>query len=105
MGEAPARAMAESPLIRGFALWTDRERFSRPGSAELKTMAEGVVRLEASDLDALDAEWFASLYAALRAGYLTEVRIHLDGVGSFQLSPRDARRFWCRRRSVAEYLP
>ena len=103
--EAPARARTETPLIRGFVIWTGVERFSWPGSAELKIMPEGVVTLEARDPGALDAGWLASLYAALRVGHITELRLHLEGVGSFKLGGRDARRFWHRRRPVAGYLP
>ncbi|HSC47150.1 MAG TPA: hypothetical protein VLG68_03615 [Gammaproteobacteria bacterium] len=105
VAKAPAGAAAELSLVRGFAIWTGAERFPRPGSAELKTMAEGVVTLEARDLESLDAGWFASLYAALRAEHLTELRLHLESVGSFKLGSRDARRFWRRRRPMAGYLP
>lgn len=96
---------AQPSLIRGFAIWTGTERLPRPGSAELKTMAEGIVTLEARNLGSLDAGWFAPLYASLRSGHLTGLRVHLEGVGSFCLDARDARRFWRRRRPVAEYLP
>jgi len=104
-GETSGRIGAKQPLIRGFALWTGTERFPRPGSAELKTMTEGLVSLEARDLDALDAGWLASVYTALRVRHLTELRLHLEGVGSFRLGGREARRFWRSRRPVTGYLP
>jgi hypothetical protein len=56
-------------------------------------------------IDALEARWFAPLLAALRAGGLGMVTVHVpDNLGtSFETIRGDLRRFWRRPRALERY--
>ena len=55
-------------------------------------------------LRAMEEHWFAPLLAALRAGRIGMVTVHVPNVGaSFETERNDLRRFWRRPRTLAEY--
>jgi hypothetical protein len=58
----------------------------------------------ARQLQALEEKWFAPLLAALKAGRIGMVTIHVPESGaSFETVRGDLNRFWRRRRPLAEY--
>jgi hypothetical protein len=59
----------------------------------------------AETIDALDAGWFAPLLAALRAGSIGMLTVHVpDGLGaSFETVRGDLRRFWRRPKALERY--
>jgi hypothetical protein len=55
-------------------------------------------------LEALEADWFAPLLAALKAGRIGMLTIHAPDAGaSFEAARGDLRRFWRRPRPLAHY--
>ena len=55
-------------------------------------------------LQALEDEWFAPLLAALRAGRIGMVTVHVpEAAASFETARGDLRRFWRRSRPLASY--
>jgi len=58
----------------------------------------------ARGLEALEARWFAPLLAALRAGRIGMVTVHVPDAGlSAETARSDLRRFWRRPRPLAHY--
>lgn len=58
----------------------------------------------ALQLQALEEKWFAPLLAALKAGRIGMVTIHVpEAAASFETVRGDLNRFWRRRRPLAEY--
>jgi hypothetical protein len=61
-----------------------------------------LVMLEANE--ALEDEWFAPLAAALRAGRVGMLTLHVPDAGlSFETARGDLRRFWRRAKALASY--
>jgi hypothetical protein len=53
----------------------------------------------------LEAQWFAPLLAALRAGRIGMLTVHVPDAGlSFETARGDLRRFWRRPRPLSDYL-
>ncbi len=119
---APATArpfsavFADDPLARGLALAAGIAVRPPPASAAALRAAlprEGVVLLAANpprDTDALEAlerDGFAPLLAALKEGAIGMLSLHLFGDGralEVETVRADLRRFWRRRKPLAELL-
>lgn len=108
---APARwdgVWAQDPLLRGLAMLAGNHPESPPeGFASwLAALPEGrglVVLSEAVPLEALEADWFEPMLLALREKMLDRLRVEAGG-RLHELTPAGLRRFWRRRRPVAQLL-
>ena len=101
-GRAPAQIAGPSPLLRGLALWAGREPAAAAHAADLGR--DSLVALETADLEMLEQDWLAPLFAQLKYGKIDSLTLQLGGVGGFAVTPADARRFWRRRRPLMGYL-
>jgi hypothetical protein len=115
---------ADDPLARGLARLAGTRLRALPASAEawlepapqdgrhlvlldaLRTpLALGHSAEYRECIDALERQWFAPLLAALRAGRLGMVTVHVpDSLGaSFETIRGDLRRFWRRPKALEKY--
>jgi hypothetical protein len=115
---------ADDPAARGLARLSGTPHRAPPSSAEAwlaTTALEGrhLVLLDAlraplalghgaeygETIDALETRWFAPLLAALRAGRLGMITVHVpDSLGaSFETIRGDLRRFWRRPKALEKY--
>jgi len=117
---------AADPLARGLALASGAQALELPAGAQA-WISEGdragvaLARLDAlaapSDygegqawreaLESLERGWFAPLLAALKAGRVGMLTLHLLGAGhtlAVEVTGADLRRFWRRRRPLAAWL-
>ncbi len=101
-GRAPAQIAGASPLLRGLALWAEREPAAATHGDDLGQ--DSLASLEARDLQALERDWFAPLFARLKSGELDSLLLQLGGIGTSRVTPAGARRFWRRSRPISEYL-
>ena len=99
---------AEDPLALGFARLAGAAARSSlaPNASVWLSQSPGdgrhLVMLEAND--ALEQDWFAPLAAALRAGRLGMLTLHMPDAGlSVETVRGDLRRFWRRARALASY--
>ena len=121
------RVLSDDPLARGLALASGASAFPLPAGVEplLATGSSGQVlavldslRAPAAYGDAqawtdqaaaLERLWFAPLLAALRAGRIGMLTLHLtaaDGHGlSAEMVSGDLRRFWRRPKPLSSYAP
>jgi hypothetical protein len=97
-GIAPTRIISDLPLVRGLALWARREAIPSLSAKHIDT--DSLIALPADDLAALERDWFASLFSALKDGRLTHLDIHLGGLGDFVVDRPGAQRFWRRGRPL-----
>ena len=96
--QAPQQVVSALPLVRGLALWAGQT----PQSSGLPPFEqECLFASAAGDLAALERDWFAPLFAALKGGKLKQLDLYLGGMGSFGLGSAAARRFWRRPRPLA----
>lgn len=98
-GYRPGRIIADLPLVRGLAIWADRE--ATPPSVGQHHAEADLIALAANDLEGLDQDWFGPLFAHVKSGDLQSLDIHLEGAGDFALSSAAARRFWRRPKPVS----
>jgi hypothetical protein len=97
-GVAPVQIVSGLPLVRGLARWAGREAVVAAAVRDIGP--ESLIALRADDLAALERDWFAPLFAALKDGRLTRLDIHIGGLGDFMLDRSGAQRFWRRGRPL-----
>lgn len=96
----PQRVGGDLPLVRGLALWSGSIA-GAPGA-----LADGALLGSASmDPMTMERDWFAPLFAALKAGAIKGLDLYLGEMGLFKLDPAAARRFWRRSRPLARVNP
>lgn len=116
-GELPATATApwrsvsaEDPLALGLARIARLAHRTPPASATewLAELPEEGRHLAAFDAlhESLEADWFAPLVAALRAGRIGMLTLHVPDAGcAFEAVRADLRRFWRRPRPLQAHAP
>jgi hypothetical protein len=90
------------------ALWLERAPEDGRHLVVLEALRGASALGEAEALDRglreLEARWFAPLLAALRAGRVGMLTVHVPEAGAaFETARGDLRRFWRRPRALAEY--
>lgn len=94
------RIMTDLPLVCGLALWAG----CRPEPpAQPPYEQDCLLGLAADDLQALERDWLAPSFDALKSGKLKQSDFYLGGLGMFRLDTAAVRRFW--RRSQPLVIP
>lgn len=102
------RMQGDDCLLRGIAALGQAacETVVGDAAAWLRGEGSGLVcfDIEAHPLPALETQWFAPMLAALHKGSIARIDIHLTNTPCrCQLDARAARRWWRRRRPLADY--
>jgi hypothetical protein len=110
LGLAKLAGMRHRAPGAGAAAWLERAPEDGRHLVQLDRLREAHALGDAEALAArtleLEAQWFAPLLAALRAGRVGMVTLHAPDAGaSFETTRGDLRRFWRRRRPLASYRP
>lgn len=106
---APARIISNLPLVQGLARLAGRGCEGWPAAALTPpTAGETLVALSFAEFDGdsrrLAAELLAPLWRCLRAGRCAALGFYPGGERFYLLTAGGARRFWRRRRPLAELL-
>lgn len=96
---APNRIFGDDPLIVGMAHWAGQQIYP---SNRNTNWEEGdlFVLGEMNDPRTLDRDWFGPLLDDIQAGRLSELHLHLEGLGDFVLDTAASLRFWRRGRAL-----
>jgi len=108
LGLAKAAGMRHHGPDAGAAAWLDRAPEDGRHLLVLDTLrgaqALGDAEALAARLLTLEERWFAPLLAALRAGRIGMLTVHIPDAGaSFETERGDLRRFWRRPRPLSQY--
>jgi hypothetical protein len=109
LGLAKLAGMRHRDPGAGAASWLDRAPEDGRHLVQLDILRGAHALGDAEALAArtleLDTQWFAPLLAALRAGRVGMLTVHVPDAGaSFEIVRGDLRRFWRRTRPLASYL-
>ncbi len=121
------RVVADHPVARGLAQAAGTRHAPLPGSASewldgfdpsgVEAVILEALRIPAANgdmpawqaaLETLERDWFAPILAALRAGRIGMITVHVPGAMrtlETEATRQDLRYFWRRRRRLAAYAP
>jgi hypothetical protein len=98
LGLARLAGAHAQPLPAGLAAWLQHA----PQEGRHLVVLDGL--RYAQQVEALERDWFAPLAAALRAGRIGMLSLHVpDSAAAFETVRGDLRRFWRRRKALERY--
>ena len=97
-GVSPVRIFSALPLVQGLAAWAGKE--IRDPNRNYNWEPGDLFVLERNDPRSLDQDWFGPLLDDLQGGRIPLLRMHLGGLGDFELDIAASQRFWRRGRPL-----